>query len=771
MKKFLILSVCLLLSAISYAHDFEVDGIYYNITSSVAPYTVEVTYKGTSFNEYYNEYSGAVSIPTSVTYNNKTYRVTSIGDKAFCFCKTMISIEIPNSITSIGTHAFSSCLGLKKVIVKDIAAWCKISWGNTSESNPLHIAHHLYSDENTEIKNLIIPDGVTTIRYFAFYACSGLTSVDIPNSVTNIELSAFPYCSGLTSVTIGNNVSSIGSGAFRDCKGITSIDIPNSVTSIGDQAFENCTSLTSINIPNSVESIDYNAFNNTMWYDNQPDGLVYAGKVAYKYKGTMPDNTSFAINEGTLSITGYAFENCVGLISIDIPNSVTSIGYNAFSGCSGLLSVTIGNGVTSIGSSAFQDCISLPSITIPNSVTFISSDAFAGCTALTSIDIPSSVTLIGGNAFANTAWYNNQPDGLVYAGKVAYKYKGTMPDNTSITLKEGTLGIAGSAFLDCSGLASITIPNGVTHIGYRALEGCSNLTSIAFPNSVISLGYRIIADCNRLTSIVSYMEKPCETSCFLHHYSTAVLYVPLKCLELYQNTSDWNQFHNIIPFGGDDVEAKKEDQEVVFKNSIPEQMDLTSMVIDDTYYTVNTENGDGFDATNGCLVLNSQTSDADVDAIAGKPISDESVKNIFKGFIIKVPAGNGFVSVAAKTIGASALKVKIGNETAQAFQLTEQGNVEIPYTVAEPSYVYVYAGMGATLAKNMNVTTTNAENSVNIYGYSWKKEESTGISIISSEPISANNVSGIYTLDGRKINGMPTQKGIYIVNGKKVVIK
>ena len=109
-------------------------------------------------------------------------------------------------------------------------------------------------------------------------------------------------------------------------------------------------------IGNSITSIGVDAFSGTAWYNNQPNGLVYAGKVAYKYKGTMPENTSIAIKDGTLVIASSAFENCNGLTSVTIPNSVTSIGYGAFYNCNGLTSVTIPNSVTEIGNWAFSGC-------------------------------------------------------------------------------------------------------------------------------------------------------------------------------------------------------------------------------------------------------------------------------------------------------------------------------------------------------------------------------------------------------------------------------
>ena len=175
------------------------------------------------------------------------------------------------------------------------------------------------------------------------------------------------------------SVTSIGEFAFKDCTGLTSVTIPTSVTSIGEEAFRGCTGLTSVTIPNSVTEIGYSAFGGTPWYNNQPDGVVYIGKVAYEFKGEMASGTAIYIKEGTVSISGYAFYGCTGLTSITIPNSVTSIGEFAFSGCTGLTSVTIPNSVTSIGKSAFSGCTGLTSVTIPNSVTSIGKCAFWYC--------------------------------------------------------------------------------------------------------------------------------------------------------------------------------------------------------------------------------------------------------------------------------------------------------------------------------------------------------------------------------------------------------
>ena len=223
-----------------------------------------------------------------------------------------------------------------------------------------------WDSQRDKIKTVVIKDGVTSIGKYAFFWCSGLTSITIPNSVTSIGEHAFANCSGLTSITIPNSVTSIGDGAFSGCSGLTSITIPNSVTSIGNGAFLGCSGLTSITIPNSVKSIG----NQTFWLCS---GL-----------------TSITIPNSVTSIGNETFWLCSGLTSVTIPNSVTSLGKFAFYGCSGLTSITIPNSVTNIGKSAFLGCTGLTSITIPNSVTSIGDYAFDGCSGLTSITFEGS---------------------------------------------------------------------------------------------------------------------------------------------------------------------------------------------------------------------------------------------------------------------------------------------------------------------------------------------------------------------------------------------
>ena len=283
----------------------EIDGLKYTLNTETKEASVT---KGT------NEPTGSLVIPSTVAYEGVEYKVTRIGYNAFKNCSGLTSVTIPEGVTSIGGYAFQSCTGLTKVIVPDIAAWCNINFAS-NYSNPLYYAHHLYSDDNTEITDLVIPEGVISISNNAFSSCSGLTSVTIPEGVTSIGDYAFQNCTGLTSVTILEGVTSIGECAFSGCEGLTEVTISEGVTSIGKFAFSECSSPTELTIPSSVTSIGDFAFDH--W-----SGL-----------------TELTIPEGVTSIGECAFRWCSSLTEVTIPSSVTSIGDAAFYFCNNLMDV------------------------------------------------------------------------------------------------------------------------------------------------------------------------------------------------------------------------------------------------------------------------------------------------------------------------------------------------------------------------------------------------------------------------------------------------
>ena len=238
--------------------------------------------------------------------------MTSIGSQAFSYCTGLTSITIPNSLTTIGYHAFDGCSGLTKVIVPDIAAWCNISFGNYY-ANPLYCAKHIFSDENTEITDLVIPNSVTSIGDNAFEGCSGLTSVTIGNSVTSIGDYAFYFCNGLTSVTIGNSVTSIGMAAFAYCSGLTSVTIPNSVTAIGNSAFRGCSGLKEIT---SYIQEPFKTGDNCWDSVNKSIPLYVPAGTKEKYQGT--DGWKEFTNIQEVDMTGIEAVTAEGVSNADI---------------------------------------------------------------------------------------------------------------------------------------------------------------------------------------------------------------------------------------------------------------------------------------------------------------------------------------------------------------------------------------------------------------------------------------------------------------------
>ena len=373
----------------------------------------------------------------TISGTGKMTAFSRFDDSPFYQNSNIKSVIIGNGVTSIGDYVFEGCENLTSVTIPNTV----ISIGDDA------------FDCCTSLTNVTIPDRVTSIGNEAFYYCKSLTSVTIPDSVTSIGSYAFCGCKSLTSVSIGNGVTNIYSFAFVDCTSLTSVTIPDSVTSIGDYAFDGCTSLAGVTVGNGVTSIGSGAFNG------------------------CESLTSVTIPDSVTSIGYYAFYGCKSLTSLTIRYSVTSICYIAFYYCTSLTSVTIPNSVTSIRDSTFKNCTSLTSVTIPDSVTSIDNYAFYSCWDLTSVTIPDSVTNIGDDAFGNCT------------------------SLTSVTIPDSVTNIGDDAFKGCMSLTSVTIPDSVTSIGYATFEGCKRLTSVTIPNSVTSIGNNAFCECESLKDV------------------------------------------------------------------------------------------------------------------------------------------------------------------------------------------------------------------------------------------------------------------------------
>ncbi|MFA7075248.1 MAG: leucine-rich repeat protein [Candidatus Izemoplasmatales bacterium] len=435
-----------------WAENISTSGLHYTLVDSGTAYSVR---KGTT--EIYNvliipemylgipvkyvEQSGFADCSgfTSVVLPNT---IMNIGSYAFSGCRNLESIRIPSSVTSIGSKVFVYCDNLTSI---------KVDSGNDkyySSGNCVIERDMIRGTTKLVIgcKNSIIPY-VDSIEYAAFYFCIGLETAKIPYTVTTIDTAAFYGCSNLTALTFEGGTSSklrkIEREAFFGCSALKSIDF-NKVTTIEYLAFGDCSGLEEIKVSNFNESI-YVELNCLIYKTTQI--LILGCK-----NSTIPQDVK--------KIMDGAFYGCKDLISISFPSS-------AF-------------GVTEIGDNAFNGCIGIKSVYIPSTIVNVGFDAFENCTNLSSVTAHSSVlgTLIGSDAFLGTAWYNSQPDGVVYVGDMLYKYKGTMPSNTTITVRDGTKSISPKAFLLCSGLKSIVIPADIKKIGYQAFYNCQNLVSV-----------------------------------------------------------------------------------------------------------------------------------------------------------------------------------------------------------------------------------------------------------------------------------------------------
>lgn len=524
-KHWLVTAALLLCSIVANAHDFVVDGIYYKITSSTN-LTVEVTYQGSSYSTYADEYSGEVVIPTTVTYGGSTYSVTSIGDYAFHSCKKLTSVVISEGVTSVGDFAFNSCSGLfhitlpkslqsvgdyafgscnnlVEVSISNIEAWCAVVF-DSYYSNPLELAGNLYLN-GTLVNKLVIPEGVTSIGERAFSGCTSLTSVSIPTGVTSIGDAAFYGCAKLASVSIPTSVTNINNSTFYGCAKLTSVTIPEGVTSIGSRAFYRCSELSSISIPASLTNIESEAFSYCDKLSKVYIRSIEAWcKIDFKSSllqtgGSLYQNgvlvTSVILPEGMTSIGQYMFYNCSKLESVTVPNGVTSIGASAFSGCNSLSSIVIPEGVTTIGRRAFYNCTGLTSVAIPSSVDNIGYEVFCGCTGIKELYMADSMEPLNCDySYSKDYFFKDSPIEYMYLGReitnydVNYtfaKWKGTLK---TAVIGDGVTTILDFMFDSCYSLSSITISDKVKHIGMDAFYYCDGFTSIVLPKELISIG-------------------------------------------------------------------------------------------------------------------------------------------------------------------------------------------------------------------------------------------------------------------------------------------
>ena len=343
----------------------------------------------------------------------------------------------------------------------------------------------------SDIRNVIIEDGVTSIKTWAFYACSGLVSVTIPASVTEYGSGIFNSCSSLTTVSLPEGMTKIADSMFCNCESLTSITIPEGVSYIGSNAFDGCTSLTDISIPASVTDIGGSAFAGTHWLAQHPmtiinhillNGSSVEGDVVIPDDVTAISDYAFQDNTAMTSVTipdsvtkigSGAFSGCTGLTALVLPDTIEEIPFGLCEGCTGLTEITFPASVTSISANAYRGCTGLTSVVIPDTVTYMSSGVFEDCTSLASVTLPETLTTIGKGAFAGTAWQAANP---------FFVHQGVLYDASAVT-------------------GDVTVPENVTKVDSYAFAGNTEVTSVVFPANVSLLMDYVFNGCDALTSV------------------------------------------------------------------------------------------------------------------------------------------------------------------------------------------------------------------------------------------------------------------------------
>ena len=773
----------------------SIGGYAFSYCSGLASVTIPASV--TSIGNY--AFSGCSGLTSIEIPSN----VTSIGTRAFFGCSGLTSIEIPSNVTSIGTSAFNRCSGLTSVTipagVTSIGDYVFNDCSNL-ETITVETSNTVYNSRNgcnaiietssnkliAGCKNTTIPASVTSIGNYAFYGCSGLTSITIPASVTSIVYSAFFGCSGLATVTVYAPSCTLGFNAFSGCSNLKNIYVFSDKVASYQAAWSDYANKITAMTPVASGTCGKDTPEDVTWRLEGEAGhyrLFISGTGAmadYIYLNTRPWHNysenikTIVIENGVTSIGECAFQNCTNLSSVTIPASVTSIGNGVFIDCEKLTTVSIPASVTTIGESAFGYCSALTSIEIPASVTTIGEEAF-NHTALTSIEIPASVTSIGNGVFIDcekltsitvaegNANYSNDTNGALFNKDktTLIKYpKGNNADSyviptsvtsicekafkgcedlETVTLPPNVTSIGDDAFKDCGGLKSIEIPSKVTSIGNSAFEACGSLTTVNILASVTSIGDNAFMDCSNLQSIEIHAN---VTSIGKDAFNV--------CSSLASVTLNNN------PTIGEDA----------FFDNITVTMNLAATEVDGAKWTTFYNNYGNFQADENTEVYKGTVSGSE---LVLTPISDKIVN-----------AGN---AVILKSTDKPVMTLTTTNSSGDFTDNALKGlskRTEIATSAYSANTIYVMGNTakngfgfhkytGEYMPANKAFLALGSGSSAPLRMVIDDEEETTGIASM------ADGIDDMsdewYTLDGRKLNGKPTTKGLYIVNGKKVMIK
>lgn len=740
--------------------------------------------------------------------------ITEVGEDIFADCKTLRGVKLPEGVSRINKEAFWGCSILEKINFPAKLT----SVGDNAFRSCLSL----------ELDNL--PNSLLYVGREAF--------CDVPLKALKldrkVEMGAGAFSNTpITEIEMATPCDSIREGTFRDCPNLTKITIGEGLKYIGYSAFSN-SPVKEANLPSTLRDISSYAFLGYSSYcpfinDIQPENHIrYIGKVAYQCVDR--DLEEYTIKDGTVTLADELFENWLGnATTFHIPASVEQIGNKAFAGTQ-IKTLPEMLGLKRIGGEAFYGCKNLKKLTIPETVEYIGGRAFYGCSNIWSL------TYNAINAECESFMEPNAPlEKIVIGGKVRRLPNGIFSGRefTEVTLPACLERIDESAFYGCKNLTTINLSDSIRYIGDNAFYGCSSLKNIHWPLRLTTIGSKafrqtaletislpegvtsvgdgafyicpfaktvyIPSTANVEGDIIYYFELKEGVNCVITCMSPiphpqakywnnwnkgiAAIKVPAELVEQYKA-----QFPDIADkiMAVNQVGAMDKDSKTSFAAGISEEADLGDAVIGDVYVTVG--DGDGYDSTDGSIVLNSTMTAAEVAGIGSLAPGKSDIANRFNGLIVKVNAGDGTMVIDCKTVGKNTLNVKVGEAEPQAFVKSDRGTIEVAYRVDKETCVYIYGAEQEVaddtetakahqvaacrpLSRAAALSASASENCVKIYAVGVS--QSTGINhtlIDSNSPI-----IGYYTLDGVKIE-QPNAPGIYVVrraNGSnyKLVIK
>ncbi len=705
--------------------------------------------------------ASSVTIQQTVNASGVDCKVIAISDGAFKGWTTIKELVIPEGVESIGKKVFYDCFALQKVVLPSTITYIgedafkansdlivvESHIANPKDINKLtfygdDISHYDEFDEYVReveptLAVLYVPVGskekyeslpgwkqfrkieegelkeakVGDIKYW--YPSAGstaivvrddsyseLTELTVPASVniegktfqvTNIGTSAFQNCGEFTSISLPEGIETIGTCAFAGLF-ISEIKLPSTLKIIGYKAY-NYSHIKTVIVPEGVDSILANAFFDMLELVKLelPNSLKYIGCNAL-----LRTNLTTVVSHITepFAVSDFTFQYERGTPSpatLYVPVG-TKAKYEALSGWTQFIKIEEGEYKES-----FVEGLKYAYCTEGTTATLIQDDSYQ---ELTEVTIPPTVN-IDGKTYKVTTIGSNAFQGC-------YKLN-------AVTLSKGLENIGDLAF-SRSSVKKIIVPDGVVSIGVQAFS-FMDLELLELPKTLEKVGKWVFRG-SKLISVISHIREPFEVpeDAFIYEYtspSPIILYVPAGTKEKYEAISGWTKFADIVEMPGIDPVSE---EEVSFSDIINEETDLSDTVIENTYFNLNEENGDGYDATTQALVLNSTMTAEQMNAIQDEEIGSVAISDNFNGIIFELAPGKGTVNVDAQTIGTHALMVQIGNNAPTKVTKSERGTVDVPYDVKEPAYVYLYASTADGGAARFSRSATG-ENSVLLYGY------------------------------------------------------